>query len=1327
LPVSVVLLEKVEILSSELTRLKTLLDSSESEMVGKLEEEIDVLKRDLERARSFESEVKEQEMIIKKLNADLEAANSSSEEWKSKAKEVESQLQEANNLERCASLSLESVMKQLEGSNDKLHETESEITNLKDQIMTLETTITRQKEDLEESEEELSKTKKEAEKLKKELETVVKEKNRALDKEQDASSNVQRLLEQRKKLLSDLEASKEEEEKSKKAMETLASALHEVSSEGRELKEKLLSQGGGDQEYEAQIEDLKLVIKAASEKYEAMLDEARHEIDVLVSAVEQTKKHFESSKTEWEMKEAKLVDHVRKMEEEVASMSRLDGLLKRTEEEADAAWKKEAETKESLKEVEDEVVYLQECLGEARDESVKLKESLLEKESEFESVVHENEELRVKEGVALRKIEELSKFLEEARLSKEEVEVSESEKEYDLLPKVVEFSSENGHGSVEERSPEVITTDEEDPQEHISNGNGNGNGMEEKDMNGKPEEAKTEMKEKKEESPDDDDDKDNSVEVIFKMWESCQVEKKEAVVPDKKAELESQGEEQDSSKIDESDKASTENVEDEVVMEKKIKKKKTLLGKVFSRRKQHKTAQLHAEKVEILSSELTRLKTLLDSSESEMVGKLEEEIDVLKRDLERARSFESEVKEQEMIIKKLNADLEAANSSSEEWKSKAKEVESQLQEANNLERCASLSLESVMKQLEGSNDKLHETESELINLKEKIMTLETTVARQKEDLKESEEQLSMTEKEVDKLKNELETVVEEKNRALDKEQDASLNVQRLLEQKKKLLADFETSKEEEEKSKKAMETLASALHEVSSEGRELKEKLLSQGGGDQEYEAQIEDLKLVIKATSEKYETMLDESRHEIDVLVSAVEQTKKHFESSKTEWEMKEAKLVDHVRKMEEEVASMSRLDGLLKRTEEEADAAWKKEAETKESLKEVEDEIVYLQECLGEAKAESMKLKESLLEKDSEFESVVHENEELRVKEGVALRKIEELSKLLEEARLRKEEVEVSESEKEYDLLPKVVEFSSENGHRSVEEKSPEVKTIEDEEDPQEHISNGNGNGMEEKDMNGKPEEAKTEMKEKKEESPDDDDDKDNSVEVIFKMWESCQVEKKEAVVPDKKAELESQGEEQDSSKIDESDKASTENVEDEVVMEKKTKKKKTLLVPNQIELEFDEGRLLLVDVTYLRLPPKCPLCNIIGHRASSCPNNKPPTPSPIVSDNVANQSNPSVVDPLATGSSDSAEATSITPIIFAANVSSNPTESDSTLAPSSGDVSHVASVLVPCSTSVEDVAPLFTGKVKPSAKAKEMQLQYTGRGRGNRGRGNRGRGSG
>ncbi|CAH8362181.1 unnamed protein product [Eruca vesicaria subsp. sativa] len=602
-----------------------------------------------------------------------------------------------------------------------------------------------------------------------------------------------------------------------------------------------------------------------------------------------------------------------------------------------------------------------------------------------------------------------------------------------------------------------------------------------------------------------------------------------------------------------------------------------------------KTAEIHAEKVEILSSELTRLKALLDSTRekkeitsSEVVAKLEEEIVGLKRDLEKARSFEVEVKEQGMVIEKLNVDLEAvkmaescAHSSSEEWRSKAKELEEELKEANKLERSASLSLESMTKQLEGSNDKLQDTESEITDLKEKIVTLEATVDKQKEDLEESEQRLSNTEaelskieEEVESLKNELETAEEEKNRALDKEQDASLNVQRLLEQRKKLLADLESSKEEEEKSKKAMESLASALHEVSSEGRELKERLLSQG--DHEYETQIEDLKLVIKATNEKYENMLEEARHEIDVLVSAVEQTKKHFESSKKDWEMKEANLVSYVKKMEEEVASkgkeMNRLDNLLKRTKEEADAAWKKEAQTKDSLKEVEEEMIYLQESLGEAKAESMKLKENLLDKETEFQSVVHENEDLKAKEDASLKKIEELSKLLEEATLAKkkeeeeEEVELSETEKEYDLLPKVVEFSSENGHGSVEEKSLKVKTI-DEEATQEHISNGNG--VEAKDMNGKPEEKN----EKKEES-----DKDDSVEVMFKMWESCQIEKKEAF-PDKNLPLETQEEEEEeSSKIDESDKTSTENnvddtgtmfnAEDHLVMEKKLKKKKTLL---------------------------------------------------------------------------------------------------------------------------------------------------------------------
>ncbi|CAF1794953.1 unnamed protein product [Brassica napus] len=523
-----------------------------------------------------------------------------------------------------------------------------------------------------------------------------------------------------------------------------------------------------------------------------------------------------------------------------------------------------------------------------------------------------------------------------------------------------------------------------------------------------------------------------------------------------------------------------------------------------------KMAAIHAEKVEILSSELIRLKALLDStreketiSNKEIASKLGAEIVVLKRELENARGFEAKVNELESVIERLKEELQSvktaetyAQSSAEEWRNKAEELEEQLEEAEEVKRSALVSLVSMTKQLEESNGRLQDMESEVSDLKEKIRLLETVVARKKEDLEESEERLSVAEEELSKaekvavrLKNELETVKEEKSQALKKERDATSSVQVLLEEKNKLLSELESSKEEEEKSKKAMESLASALHEVSCEARELR------------------DLKLVMKATSEKYEKMLEEARQEIDVLVNAVEQTKKEFESSVVDWETREAGLVSHVKKFDEEVSSMGkemiRLGNLVKRTKEEADAAWKKESEMRDGLKEVEDEVVYLQETLREERAERLKLNEKMLDKETEFQSVVRENDLLRVKQEGSLKRIDEL----EEALAKKDRGEVSESEKEYDLLPNVVEFSEENGHRS---------------------------GAEEK--------------------------KDDSrVEVEFKMWESCEIEKKEAFPKgkeDPKEEVE-----------DERERTSPENMkerrEEQVVNEEKEKKikKKTL----------------------------------------------------------------------------------------------------------------------------------------------------------------------
>ncbi|CAN6992846.1 unnamed protein product [Brassica rapa subsp. trilocularis] len=368
---------------------------------------------------------------------------------------------------------------------------------------------------------------------------------------------------------------------------------------------------------------------------------------------------------------------------------------------------------------------------------------------------------------------------------------------------------------------------------------------------------------------------------------------------------------------------------------------------------------------------------------------------ILKSELENARGFKAEVKKRDKIIEKLDGEIEVlkmdksyADGSADQWCNKTIVLERQLEEANTMKRTASASLASLTKQLEGSNKRLRAVESEVTDLKDKAKLMAKMGLRQSQDLERSGQMLEAAEEEAVKLKSEVETVNEEKSR-------------------------------------------------ISSELERTKEKLLSLGGRD--YETQLEH-----------YKKMFEEARLEIDVLVSALEQTK-----------MREAGLVNHVKKFEEEVCSMgkeiNRLGGLVKRTKEEADGALKKESEMRDDLKEVEDEVIYLQEALREARGESLKLNAKMLDKETEFQSVVHENDLL-------VKKIKEL----EEA-LAKKDSELSESEQDYDL----------------------VETLDG--------------------MNVKLEEKR----EEKEDSSDgnDDDDDDDAVEVEYSMWESYHTGKKEA----------------------------------------------------------------------------------------------------------------------------------------------------------------------------------------------------------------------
>ncbi|KAF9661317.1 hypothetical protein SADUNF_Sadunf19G0055500 [Salix dunnii] len=607
-----------------------------------------------------------------------------------------------------------------------------------------------------------------------------------------------------------------------------------------------------------------------------------------------------------------------------------------------------------------------------------------------------------------------------------------------------------------------------------------------------------------------------------------------------------------------------------------------------------KIAEIHAEKVEILSAKVSQLEVLLDSKleteakeSNEMFLQLNEEINSLKQQLEKGKGFEDKLMEREAFIEQLNVDLEAAKMAEsyarnlvEEWRNRVEELEMQAAEANKLERSASESLGSFMKQLEANNDLLRDAETEMAALKEKVGLLEMTIGRQKGDLEESEHSLGMVkeealfmEKKVESLMSELETVKEEKAQALNNEKLAASSVQSLLEEKNKIVTELENARDEEEKIKKAMESLALALHEVSAEAREAKERLVSNQVDHENYEAQIEDLRLVLKATSEKYETVLDDAKHEIELLEKTVEESKNEFKNSKVMWDKKEENLANYVRKLEEENFSLEkeidRLVNLQKQTEEEACQMRDEEDHLKDCLKEVEAEVISLQEAFGEAKIESMKLKESLLAKENKLQNIIQENKELQTKEVSSLKKIEELSKLLEEAMDKSqtaENGELTDSEKDYDLLPKMIEFSEENGHvreeKSKVEELPPQQTNELKTDNAQEQINGVTQGVQmdahkTENVNGKPKEDESREKE------------DDSLEVEFKMWESCKIEKEFS--PEGEMEQESSEQKVDS-KVDGGESfdqiiglSSTENVDDVVsstTKQQQQKKKKALL---------------------------------------------------------------------------------------------------------------------------------------------------------------------
>ncbi|RWW79570.1 hypothetical protein BHE74_00012131 [Ensete ventricosum] len=446
-----------------------------------------------------------------------------------------------------------------------------------------------------------------------------------------------------------------------------------------------------------------------------------------------------------------------------------------------------------------------------------------------------------------------------------------------------------------------------------------------------------------------------------------------------------------------------------------------------------KSAEINAEKLEILLGEVSQLKALLDSK-----LELDSVIFTLKSELEKAKAAAERLVDMEATIEGHRIEVIVAKKAEsdtsclmEEWKKKTGLLEVQLEEANELRKTSLETLASVMKRLEDSNAVLQDKECEVAALGAQVESLRLEVARRTTELEKSGQLLSVAQQEAAEmgkmiaiLKSELQFAEEVKVHVLNNEKAAILNVQQLTDERNKLENELDVARCELEKDRKAMEGLASALHEVSTEARETRERLLSKQSEVEDCHAQIEELNVIIKKNQESYEIMAEKAKHEIVIVQDTAERLEREIENSRSERDSKVLLFFSSIKRSEEEIttmrAEMEKITDSLEEAELGVRAAREEELRMMDKLKHLESEAGSASIAAEEAKAENLRLKEMLLDKENELQSVSQENDDLRVQETAALEKVKELSSLVAEAASKKpvQNGEISRNSKHSDL---------------------------------------------------------------------------------------------------------------------------------------------------------------------------------------------------------------------------------------------------------------------------------------------------------------------
>ncbi|PWZ20922.1 WEB family protein [Zea mays] len=419
-----------------------------------------------------------------------------------------------------------------------------------------------------------------------------------------------------------------------------------------------------------------------------------------------------------------------------------------------------------------------------------------------------------------------------------------------------------------------------------------------------------------------------------------------------------------------------------------------------------------------------------------------------------------------------------------------------------------------------------------------VARLLADVTDSNEHLDASQEEVFGLQTTIDLLRNKLDAAELAASEALDNERTAITKIEGLAEEKIKLISELDDARDREEREKMAIEDLTATLDKASCEAQEAHDRFQKKEDDYEHALAQIGDLKMSAKTMEESYSVMLDEAKHDITGLRESVEKLEAEVSKCREECESKELDLITASKQSEQEIAALKeeaqhlsaslqvaeheleavneererfqeklactesavaeanhavqeakaekeRLQEKLAHTESEVAVANMAAHESKIEFDRLQEKLTYTElvvaeanKAVQEAKAESSHLKERLLDKENALQSITQENDEFRMREADAMKKIDELSALLAEAMTKKhpeeEEKLVVVDEAHNSMRDEVIRSVAENGDtEETGDKKPKLEV-----EAVDMKSNGQSKHEEKDDSKVEQEELKTEL---------------------------------------------------------------------------------------------------------------------------------------------------------------------------------------------------------------------------------------------------------